>query len=198
MTPELWNCVVQGIGSLGLGFVSGGLFVHFLLRTYGSGYLAEKGRNLATKQDIEQITRSVEGVKSELLAHHTLRFAALERRLEAHQEAFMHIVSLAAVFYSEKEDMQKAMRECRIWWSRNCLYLEEEAKTAFDSAFNATQQQSWRHTKQGYALRDEQELYQKVLDGMDKITRAVNLPPLNRDMVTDLLRDAQIPERDAP
>jgi len=76
-----------------------------LLRSLRS-YATEKGKNLATKEDIGTITREVEKVRSEyaerfeslaqqnrlLLEHtrqrHELRLAALDRRLAAHQEAY--------------------------------------------------------------------------------------------------------------
>ena len=69
------------------------------LGKYLPSYLSEKGKNLATKEDIAEITREVERVKSEsrerlegILEHlryrNQLRLAALDRRLQAHQEAY--------------------------------------------------------------------------------------------------------------
>jgi hypothetical protein len=42
-----------------IGFIAGGAgwaFVQFMARHYLSSYLSEKGRNLATKQDVQVIT----------------------------------------------------------------------------------------------------------------------------------------------
>lgn len=47
--------ILLGVGSI------------FLFRKYLFSYSVEKGRNLATKEDIEEITRKVENVKSEYL-----------------------------------------------------------------------------------------------------------------------------------
>ena len=48
-----------------IGFVLVGVF----LRNYLPSYVAEKAKNLATKEDIESITRKIEGVKAEFAAH---------------------------------------------------------------------------------------------------------------------------------
>jgi len=157
MTPEDWKFITQVFGSAGIGTVVAGAIIYAFLKTYASSYLSEKGKNLATKEDIANITRIVEEVKSELQAQHALRFAALDKRLQTHQEAFTHMISLASVFYSEKEDILAAIRECRIWYAEHALFLDPQAKAAFDSAFKAAQQQSWRYAKESYKLPAEEE-----------------------------------------
>ncbi len=54
----------------------------YLLRGYLSSYVSEKGKNLATKEDISQITAQVEGVKAsvQVLAH--LKTSYEEQRRE--------------------------------------------------------------------------------------------------------------------
>src|SRR6266498_2581136 len=79
----------------------GALFLKYL-----PSYLSKKGENLATKEDIAVITREVEQVRSEYAERlenivqqnrllleqtkrkHQLSIAALDRRLEAHQQAY--------------------------------------------------------------------------------------------------------------
>jgi hypothetical protein len=39
----------------------------YLLKSYLPSYFQEKGKNLATKEDVEEITRKMEGVKAEVL-----------------------------------------------------------------------------------------------------------------------------------
>jgi hypothetical protein len=41
------------------------IFAKFLLEKYAEGYLKKKGDNLATKEDIGEITKIVEGIKHE-------------------------------------------------------------------------------------------------------------------------------------
>ncbi len=75
-----------------------------LWRSFLPGYAREKGKNLATKQDIADITNEIERVKSlyatqltqlehqnerlleELRSRQQLRMAAVEKRLETHQQ----------------------------------------------------------------------------------------------------------------
>src|SRR4051812_21360843 len=76
------------------------------LVAYAASYLRRKGENVATKEDVSELTELVERVRTqyaerlENLAHqnrlvleqgsreHQLRLAALDRRLDAHQQAF--------------------------------------------------------------------------------------------------------------
>jgi hypothetical protein len=129
--------------SLGVGSASGlvvGVCVFFLARTYFGSYLNEKAKNLASKEDIAEITRLVEDVKfrfsTDLEDHRTnnqLRMAALDRRLQAHQEAFSLWRRL--LFSVHSEHVGRIVAECQEWWTNNCLYLEAEARDAFNTAF---------------------------------------------------------------
>ena len=72
------------LGAFGAGAVIAGVVVFLLLKSFLPSYLAEKGKNLATREDIAEITDKIEKVKSgyalileELKAHHQLRLAAL-------------------------------------------------------------------------------------------------------------------------
>ena len=95
--------------------------VSFVLGALFRGYLNKKGENLATKQDIDEITHKVEQAKSEyterleeikqqnrfLLGHvqykNQLRLAALDRRLEVHQQAY----ALLENFRTQEASQQK-------------------------------------------------------------------------------------------
>src|SRR5581483_12277242 len=81
--------------------------VILLWRSFFPAYMSEKGKNLATKEDVADITQKVEEVKSfyasqlqdlqhkndllleQLRSRQQLRMAALEKRLQAHQDAYM-------------------------------------------------------------------------------------------------------------
>lgn len=59
------------------------------------GYLGEKGKNLATKEDIEHITDKIEAIKTQYAflveaakVDNQLRVAALDARLQKAQQAF--------------------------------------------------------------------------------------------------------------
>src|SRR6266568_1984885 len=127
--------VLQGIMVLGIGALV--LFI----RNYLPTYAAEKGRNLATKEDIAKITDEVERVKhgyteikSQIDRKHQLRMAALDKRLEVHQQAYWEWVKLLRTVYEPKE-VFAAAAVAQEWWMQNCLYLEPEVRAAFRAAY---------------------------------------------------------------
>ncbi len=130
-----------GIGG-GFGLVVAVVVVG-MLRSFAGGYLSEKAKNLASKEDIATLTELVEDVRykfaTDLEDHRTknqLRMAALDRRLQAHQEAFKLWRKL--FFNVHADDVRKIVSECQEWWESNCIYLEPEAREAFSQAyFNA-------------------------------------------------------------
>ena len=61
-------------------------------------FIREKGKNLATKKDIGRITKEIESVKSiytkeieHIREKQQLRLAAIDKRLEAHQKAYLTV-----------------------------------------------------------------------------------------------------------
>ena len=90
-------------------------FAGLVLREYLPGYLREKGKNLATKEDIAGITREIEAIRNTYAteiervradlrvdAHEReTRFARFhDRRLEAIEGLYQRLVAVGAVFYS--------------------------------------------------------------------------------------------------
>ena len=99
-----------------------------LVKWYLPSYLNEKAKNLATKEDVGAITREVERVRHEYaerlesLAHqnrvileqgnrrHQLRMAALDRRLDVHQQAYTLWVTLVGSAQILRESWDTIMR----------------------------------------------------------------------------------------
>lgn len=180
------------------------LVVGFLfLQKYLSSYLSRKAENLATKEDIAEITDKVEQAKSEyterleeikqqnrLLLEHAqyrnqLRLAALDRRLEVHQQAFVLWQKLMDVLY-DREKIDEVIRECQDWWVRNNLYLEEEAGRAFRIAYHSAPTYCQIYTELREADSTERhrregvfsESWKSVNDAGEAIVKAVELPSL--------------------
>ncbi|MFZ0052673.1 MAG: hypothetical protein WAK96_12940, partial [Desulfobaccales bacterium] len=88
MVAEILRLILSGL--------IGGITAFFSLSKYFfSSYASEKGRNLATKEDISEITKKIEEIKhqynlmiEQIKGRHQLRLAALEKRLEIHQQAY--------------------------------------------------------------------------------------------------------------
>lgn len=130
------------LAGFGAGAALAAAICYFLVKHFLSSYLAEKGRNLATKEDIEEITGKVEAVRTqyvslveELKARHQLRLAAVDRRLQAHQEAFSLWRKVMAATYTD--EIGKVVIECQSWWEQNCIYLEPAVRERFVTSYGA-------------------------------------------------------------
>jgi len=79
--------------------VVAGLVVFLLIKYFLPSYFSEKGKNLATKEDIEEITQKVESVRSdyaqvleELRNNNQLKLAAIEREKNLKKEVYLQAV----------------------------------------------------------------------------------------------------------
>lgn len=169
MSPEEIQSLLSLLARYGFEAVIAGAVVFLLLKFFLPGYLSEKGKNLATKEDIAKITDEIERVKSqyavlleELKAKHQLRLAAIDRRLEAHQEAFTLWRELLA--HTHTEEVGKAVIKCQDWWEKNCLYLEPNVREAFSDAYSAA------HTHN--ALLQGRSNVELVKENWERITKA--------------------------
>ncbi len=91
--------IMSHLGSLGLGAVIGALAVYFLLKSFLPSYFSEKGKNLATKEDVASITDKVESVKTdyakvleELRNNNQLKLAEIERERNIKKEVYLQAV----------------------------------------------------------------------------------------------------------
>ncbi len=107
---------------------------------------------------------------------HQLRLAALDRRLQAHQEAF----SLWRRIMNDMGDamkLDKTVRDCQEWWNNNCLYLTPDARQAFSRAYISA---SYYHTlgraQDPTILSRETEV---IRAAGNKIVQGVELPTIS-------------------
>lgn len=164
-----------------------------LWRSYFPAYAAEKAKNLATREDVQEITRRVEEVKTlyaaqikdlehqnalvleRLRADQQLRMAAAEKRLAVHQEAFTLWKKLLMSAHSD--EVLKVVIECQDWWERNCLYLAPQARDSFNRAYFAAS-----HHRELVQDRSNAEAvkanWQLILMAGDQIVAGVELPSL--------------------
>jgi hypothetical protein len=191
---------------LGSGSLLGAGVVVLLVKSFFPAYLAEKGKNLATKEDITEITRKVEAIRSDYakqlqeLAHQNtmlveesrgrsqLRLAAAEKRLEAHQRAFTLWRKLLR--HVHQPEQFKTVQECMIWWEENCIYLSPIARAALSDAM-------WAVHMHPSLLEDRsnpqpaKDNWNKLMMAGNKIVEAAELPPLGE-------REALTPGKPAP
>jgi hypothetical protein len=118
-------------------------FLAVAASAYFGAYFKTRGTNLATRADIEKITDAVEKIRAQYqliieqgTRRHQLRLAALERRLQAHQEAYALWWELLG-HATKQDEIGPIVMECQAWWVKNCLYLDEDARKTFYHSFLA-------------------------------------------------------------
>jgi hypothetical protein len=182
MLSFLWTVFAAGVGA------------------YIGGYLGEKGKNRATSEDIDKLTRIVEDIKAEnagkladiqhqnsllleqMKSQHQLRVAALDKRLQAHQEAYAHWRQLIHAMQTGKE-FNKTVLECQSWWEHNCLYLEAEPRQAFHRSYMTALQVRQRYGRGADTLppavyKLSMEFEQQIYECGDTLVKAAKLPEL--------------------
>jgi hypothetical protein len=84
-------------------------------------------------QILEQLHRIAPGQAGR---HYGFRQAAMDKRLNAHQEAYILWWGMMENLRS-KERIAEVVNRCQKWWVQNCLYLTPEAREAFRKAYHA-------------------------------------------------------------
>lgn len=99
---------VQAVMSLliryGFEAVIAGCIVFILIKFFLPGYLSQKGKNLATREDIEEITNKVESVKAgyaevleEVRNNNQIKLASINREKEIKKEVYMEAVEAITI-----------------------------------------------------------------------------------------------------
>lgn len=99
MSEDEIGSVISFLLSYGFEGVIAGLIVFLLIKYFLPGYLSEKGKNLATQEDIEDITDKVESVKTdyaeileEIKSNNQIKIDAIEREKTLKKEVYMEAV----------------------------------------------------------------------------------------------------------
>src|SRR5688572_29592458 len=64
-----------------------------------------------------------------------LRLAAIDKRLETHQQAYSLWRKLIGSM-GDRKKLESVILECQDWWNNNCLYLEPKSRKAFYDAYS--------------------------------------------------------------
>lgn len=182
MSIEELSKICSALLPFGFGGAVAAAILFLLLKTWLPGYLTEKGKNLATKEDVAEITDKVEAVKrqhaellEELKTKNQLRLAGLNDRLRAHQEAYGLWREINGAV--DTSEIDEVVRRCDSWWGTNCLYLEPAARSAFLKAFVGARDLEY------YKSCTDAALVQKTRNEINRagsvIEECVALPHLN-------------------
>ncbi|WGL17167.1 hypothetical protein PVT68_02420 [Microbulbifer bruguierae] len=162
-----------------------------------TAYFRERGKLQAMSEKMDIVTRAIEGVKQEyafaleaVKSQNQVRIVAAERRLEAHQGAFALWMRLFSSIHTK--EVQDVVRECLVYWSKNCVYMEPLAREAFYSAIQAAR----RHKEildfnRGKDSLPVNENWNEIANAGNDIIRSVDLPPLTDENLAAIAK-AQI------
>ena len=122
------------------------------------------------------ISGAVQFFSSEADRKQEFRLAALERRLQAHQEAYAFWRRL---LFADKRngEIHEVVIKAQEWWEQNCLYLTSDARWAFQQAYLAAHDHAEllnTHADAG----DVKDAAEKVRRAGDVIVKGVNLPSI--------------------
>jgi hypothetical protein len=182
-----------------------GVAVGFALG-YLKSYFSESGKLDATIARLDDMTTIVEDIKTKnakqladlthqndevlegVRAMNQLRMAALERRLQAHQEAFALWREVLGATHTD--EIGNAVLKCQDWWENNCLYLDPKVRDAFVSAYSAA------HVHRAYVQgRAEASVitgnWQTIAKFPDILFESIQLPPLSEKVATKVLTNTE-------
>lgn len=119
---------------------------------------------------------------------HQLRLAALDRRLQAHQEAFSHWRRIMKDI-GDPVNIGQTVMDCQEWWDNNCLYLTAEARQAFSHAYMTA------HTYDAIRRTQDTQLVQHETDVITRagkiIVQGVELPTISEGEEKRIQPDAK-------
>lgn len=151
---------------------------------YFSNYGAQKGKNLADKEDIQTLTNLVESVKAQhaaeierIKAHLQLRGALLEKRLAAHQHVFT-LLKRAMICASNRERSTQVRNELETWMDENCLWLDEQTRESVWEACRAIHPYG-ESVRNKLSLEEQSEVFQPLLRAQSLVVASIDLPSVS-------------------
>jgi len=123
------------------------------------------------------ISEGAKSVSAERNRTHQLRLAAIEKRLQTHQEAYSRWRMLIRRINLE-ENVIETVAKNQLWWEASCLYLEPAAREAF---LHALLSASAHQVEKGKGKTDRLEnLYENIRIAGDLIVKGVELPTIKQ------------------
>jgi SAM-dependent MidA family methyltransferase len=115
-------------------------------------------------------------LSSELQGRQQLRMAAVETRLQAHQEAFTMWRRLVD---NDQANGAPMVIQCQKWWDEHCVYLEPQVRQAFVVAYSSEHLRAQLVSARAPS-EEIIEVFDKVMEFPNILFKAVALPPLSQ------------------
>ncbi|MDR6377325.1 hypothetical protein [Paraburkholderia caledonica] len=201
MPAHSWAPLLVQFALLVLAAVLGGIF---------GPYIREAAKNRATLRSIRQLTDAVEDIKTQnavrltdiahqnavlieqIKSQNQLKVAAIDKRLQAHQDAFELWRKLNQHLSTDK--LRDVIAECDGWWSKHCLYLEDDARAAFSEAYWSAHMYRQLDRKGEASLDNDAITFRvghltTIVEAGNRIAKAVSLPGLSNGELEAAARD---------
>ena len=133
------------------------------------GVLITVGVSIWNSRNIDKYNRVTSLVIETFKSRNDLRMACIDRRLQAHQEAFSLWSELTK---SSADEFDELHTKCSMWWDRNCLYLDTNVRSEFLS-YITTMKQHQQDESRVLSFEDIEKL-------PTAIYAASHLPPLTQ------------------
>ena len=181
------------LGAAGIGYI---------FKDLTSGYLIEKGKNTATKQDIEEITHKIEGIKVQFFEHqthyslfHEKRFEVLGKTYELIHDPFEYIKNMVHPLQYGGEEDEKKRRELAFdafnklsgYYWKHKIYLSEDICADIEDVLDLMKDAASKYRiarDQG----DDAELWQKSYKTMKN-----KVPKLREKLESKFREEISIP-----
>lgn len=117
--------------------------------------------------------------------HSQFQMACLDRRLQAHQEAFIFWSRLMKP--SSDEKFKEAHHEASIWWDRNCLYLDPVVQQAFLRAISGAMIHH-ELVRAGGTIESLSKPWSDFEQFPQTLFEAIKFPPLSNEDLNSILK----------
>lgn len=125
-------------------------------------------------------------------AKNQFRLAALDRRLEIHQEAYILWDKLFVNLHNQARDISEIVLECQAWWIEHRVYLEPQSSEAFRLAYMKAL------TYRELPVDDDKttEAFESIKNAGRLIVEAVSLPAVQGGEHTRIPRES-LPKKES-
>lgn len=172
-----------------IAFLANGLVVGYMvsfMKKLATDHAAR--RNIGPLTHLEEEARDPHAIKrAEHAQRHQLSMAALEKRMEVLQEAFVLWWELRSKIHGDREPRERIIEKCQDFWIRKNLYLGNKVRGAFYKAYITAIYHSGL-VEDSKSVEDEElreslnkeirDNWKEIMDAGTAITQAVNLPDI--------------------
>ncbi|MGE7085693.1 hypothetical protein [Achromobacter xylosoxidans] len=172
-----------------------GMVIAWTIKPAYEGYFRRKGEifaELASAKALEEaralgrqtLEQENETHKAQLNAKNLMRTAALDKRLEIHQQAFVLWWELRELVHGDPQPLGDHILKCQSWWVEHCLFLDPKAREDFSLAYSSA---SLHRSYVNPPVRDEdasmalQENWARIMAPGRSLPAAVALPSIAED-----------------